>query len=165
LSFINDVIFEYGDINLSIQECALVSFNITEFKLNSSNTVNVNITTTTSAQYSMNFSVSVDSNLYEINIDDTGTTATIGGLVEIKVNNEGLFNLTVDSVYINNTLISLSNFVEDIYEIGAGDSIQFTITMADLEAIIGSVINGEILSILVRTEEGAEDIHDEIVTT
>ena len=167
LSFTNDVIFEYGDINLDLQECALVSFNTTGFKLNASNTVNVNITTTTSAQYSMNFSVFVDSDLYEINIDDTGTatTAIIDGYVTIKIDNIGLFNLTVDSVYINNTLISLSNFDEDIFEIGSGDSIEFTITMDDLVAIIGSVSSGDILSILVRTKEGAEDIHDEIVTT
>jgi hypothetical protein len=113
----------------------------------------------------MNFSVSVDSNLYEINIDDIGTTAIIDGYVKIKIDNIGMFNLTVDSVYINNTLISLSNFGVVNYEIGPGDSILFEITMVDLEAIIGSVSNGEILSILVRTEEGAEDIHDEIVTT
>ena len=165
LSFTNDVIFEYGDITLDIQECALVSFNITGLKLNSTNILNVNITTNTSAQYNMDFSVFVDSTLYEIDIDDTGTTATISGFVEIKVDNLGLFNLTVDSININGTYIPLINFTESIYEIEAGSSIQFTISMVDLESIIGSVGNGEILSIIVRTKEGAEDIHDEIVTT
>ena len=165
LSFTNDVIFEYGDITLDIQECALVSFNITGLALNSTNIVNVNITTNSSAQYNMDFPVFVDSTFYEINIDDTETTATIGGFVDIKIDNEGLFNLTVESIYINNTFISLSNFDVATYDIEAGDSIIFTISTDDLETIIGLVSNGEILNILVRTKEGAEDIHDEIVTT
>ncbi|MBY9010101.1 MAG: hypothetical protein KGD74_09580, partial [Candidatus Lokiarchaeota archaeon] len=164
LSFISDVIFEYGDINLDIQECALVSFNITGFKLNSSNIVNVNITTNTSAQYNMDFSVFVDSTLYDINIDDTGTTASNLGNVVIKIDNEGLFNLTVDSVYINNTLISLSS-LGTVYEIGAGNSILFTISMTNLEIILGPVDVDDILNILVRTKEGAEDMHDEIVAS
>jgi dolichyl-diphosphooligosaccharide--protein glycosyltransferase len=165
LSFTNDVNFDYGDISLDIQECALISFNITGLKLNSSNNVNVNVTTNTSAQYSMNFSVFVDSTLYEINIEDTGTIASNTGNVVIKIENIGFSNLTVDSVYINNTFISLSNFVENIYEIGAGNSNLFTISMIDLESIIGSVDVGERLNILVRTKEGAEDIHEEIVTS
>lgn len=165
LNFTSDVNFEYGNISLDLQECALVSFNITGLKLNSSNIVNVNITTNNSAQYSMNFSVFVDSTFYEININDTGTSASNTGNVVIKIENIGFYNLTVDSVYINNTFISLSNFVENIYEIGAGDSIQFTISMINLEIILGSVDVGEILNILVRTKEGAEDIHDEIVAS
>ncbi len=165
LSFTNDVIFEYGDITLDIQECALVSFNITGLALNSTDIVNVNITTNTSAQYDMDFSVFVDSTFYEINIDDTETLASNTGNVIIKIENTGLFNLTVDSVYINNTLISLNSFTETLYEIEAGSSIQFTISMIDLESIIGSVDVGEILNILVRTKEGAEDIHEEIVAS
>ncbi len=165
LSFTNDVIFEYGDITLDIQECALVSFNITGLKLNSTNIVNVNITTNTSAQYNMDFPVFLDSTLFEINIDDTGTFASNTGNVVIKIDNIGIYNLTVDSVYINNTLISLSNFIENIYEIEAGSSIQFTISMVNLESIIGSVDIGESLNILVRTKEGAEDIHEEIVAS
>ena len=163
LSFTNDVVFEYGDINLDIQECALVSFNITGLELNSTNIVNVNITTNTSAQYDMDFSVFVDSDLYEINIDDSvsNTFASITGNLEIKIDNVGLFNVTVDSVYINNTFISLSNFDEDIYDIETGNSIQFTIidVIDLLDSIFGSVVVGERLNILVRTKEGAEDVH------
>ena len=113
----------------------------------------------------MDFSVFVDSTLYEINIDDTETLASNTGNVIIKIDNTGLFNLTVDSVYINNTLISLNSFTETLYEIEAGSSIQFTISMIDLESIIGSVDVGEILNFLVRTKEGAEDIHEEIVAS
>jgi len=167
LSFTSDVIFEYGDITLDIQECALVSFNITGLKLNSTNIVNVNITTNTSAQYNMDFSVFVDSTFYEINIDDTGTFASNIGNVVIKIENKGLFNLTVDSVYINNTLISLSSFFEDLYEIEAGSSIQFTISMIDLESIMGGIdiVSDDILTIIVRTKEGAEDTHEETVAS
>jgi hypothetical protein len=59
----------------------------------------------------------------------------------------------------------LGNFIESNYEIGAGSSIQLTITMANLEIIMGSVDIGELLEILVRTKEGAEDIHEETVTS
>ena len=169
LSFVDDVNFEYGDITLDVQECALVSFDIPGFKLNSSNIVNVNITTNTTAQYSMNFSVSVDSDLYEINIDDSGlnTFASFTGNLVIKIDNVGLFNVTVDSVYINNTFISLSNFEEDIYDIEAGSSIQLTIidVIDLLESIFGSVVIGDRLNILVRTKEGAEVIHVEILAS
>ena len=163
LSFATDVNFDYGDITLDIQECALVTFNITGFMLNSSNIVNVNITTNTSAQYNLDFPAFVDSILYELNIDDTETIASNTGNVAIKIDNNGLYNLTIDSVFINNTFISLSNFVENIYEIETGFSIQFTISMLDLESIIGAVDVGESLNILVRSKEGAEYIHEEIV--
>jgi len=164
LSFASDVIFEYGDINLGIQECALVSFNITTLNLNSSNIVNVNITTNTSAQFNMDFSVFVDSSLYNASIDDAGTSATFGGSLEITINNDGLYNLTVDSININGTYIPLVNFTGSIHEIGVGSSVQFSIILTKLGDIIGPIGNGEILSIMVRTKEGAEIIHEEIVS-
>ncbi len=170
LSFASDVNFEFGDISLDIQECALVSFNITGLQLNSSNILNVNITTNTTAQVSMDFSASVDSQFYDINIDDVGTTASatpITGNVLITVENNGIFNVTVDSININGTYIPLVNFTESIYEIGTGSSIQFTISTDDLEIIMGSIdieINN-ILIIIVRTKEGAEDLHEETVAS
>jgi archaellum component FlaG (FlaF/FlaG flagellin family) len=164
LNFASDVNFEFGDISLGIQECALVSFNITGFQLNSSNILNVKVTTNTTAQFDMDFTTIVDSRLYNINIDDTGTTASNTGNVVITIENNGIFNVTIDSVYVNNTFISLGNFIETNFEIGAGSSIQLTIAMTDLEIIIGSVDLGELLKILVRTKEGAEDIHEETVT-
>jgi len=165
LSFASDVNFEFGDISLDIQECALVSFNITGLQLNSSNILNVNITTNTTAQFDMDFTTIVNSQLYNINIEDTGTTASDTLNVVITVENNGIFNVTIDSVYVNDTYISLGNFIESNYEIGAGSSIQLTITMANLEIIMGSVDIGELLEILVRTKEGAEDIHEETVTS
>jgi len=164
LSFDSDVNFEYGDKSLDIQECALVSFNITGLMLNASNIVNVNITTDTTAQVSMDFSASVDSRFYDINIDDAGTTATITTPrnIEITIENNGIFNVTVDSININGTYIPLVNFTESIYEIGAGSSIKFKISTDDLETIMGGITIGlnEILVIIVRTKEGAEDIHE-----
>ncbi len=167
LSFDSDVNFEYGDISLDVQECALVSFNITGLMLNASNIVNVNITTNTTAQFSMDFSASVDSRFYDINIDDIGTTASATQNVVITIENNGIFNVTVDSININGTYIPLANFTESIYEIGAGSSIKFTITTSDLESIMGGInieLN-EILIIIVRTKEGAEDTHEETVAS
>jgi hypothetical protein len=59
----------------------------------------------------------------------------------------------------------LVNFTESIYEIGAGSSIQFTISMEDLESILGvsDIVVNDILIIIVRTKEGAEDTHEETV--
>jgi len=167
LSFDSDVNFEYGDKSLDVQECALVSFNITGLMINASNIVNVNITTYTTAQFSMDFSASVDSQFYDISIDDIETTASTTQIVEIKIENNGIFNVTVDSININGTYIPLVNFTETIYEIGAGSSIKFTISTSDLEILMGG-INIElnmILIIIVRTKEGAEDIHEETVTS
>jgi len=165
LSFDSDVNFEYGDISLDVQECALVSFNITGLMLNASNIVNVNITTDTTAQFSMDFSASVDSQFYDINIDDIGTTASVTGNILITIENNGIFNVTVDSININGTYIPLVNFTESIHEIGAGDSIQFTISMEDLESIMDDIdiLINDILIIIVRTKEGAEDTHEETV--
>ncbi|GAH41602.1 unnamed protein product, partial [marine sediment metagenome] len=80
-----------------------------------------------------------------------------------------IFNVTVDSIFIeyllNGTYIPLVNFTESIYEIGAGSSIQFTISMEDLESILGvsDIVVNDILIIIVRTKEGAEDTHEETV--
>jgi len=163
LDFASDMNFEYGDISLDMQECALVSFNITGLQLNVSNILNVEITTNSSAQFDIDFTVTVNQQLYNIRIDDSGTTAFNFGNVVITIENNGLLNVTIDSVYVNNTFISLSEFVDPIYEIGAGSSIQLTIVMSILEGIIGNVDAGHTLEILVRTKEGAEDIHEEAV--
>jgi dolichyl-diphosphooligosaccharide--protein glycosyltransferase len=165
LDFASDVIFEYGDSTLDIQECALVSFNVTGLMLNASNILNVKVTTNTSAEFDVDLVVTVDSHLYNINIDDSGTIASNTGNVVISVENTGFFNVTLDAVYINNTFISLTEFIITSYTIGIDNSIQLTIAMTNLEAIIGAVNVGDTLEILVRTKEGAEDTHVETVTT
>ena len=165
LNFTTDVNFEYGDAILDIQECALVSFNTTGLMLNVSNILNVEVTTNTSAQFDLDFTVTVDSRFYNIEIDDPETTASATVNVEITVENNGIFNVTLDSVYVNNTYVALSNFIITNYTIGAGTSIQLTISMADLQTIIGPVSIGDTLVILVRTKEGAEDLHDETVSS
>jgi hypothetical protein len=163
LNFTSDMHFEYGDISLGVQECALVSFNITGLKLNSSNILNVEVTTNTSAQFDLDLTVTVDSRFYNILIDDSGTVAVDTGNVVIDVENHGYFNVTLDSVYVNNTFIALSNFIITNYIIGTDDPIQLTISMPNLESIIGPVAADETLVLLVRTKEGAEDIHEETV--
>jgi len=166
LSFASDMNFEFGDISLDIQECALVSFNITGLQLNSSNILNVDVTTNTTAQFDMDFTVFVDSQFYNVEIDDSGTEASDSANVVITIENTGIFNVTLDSVYVNGTLISLGNFIITNYTIEPGTSIQLTITMDTLDDILGyDVIIGETLEFLVRTEEGAEDIHEETVAS
>ena len=108
----------------------------------------------------INFKIKTE---YNINIDGVGTVAYDTGNVVIDIDNIGFLNVTLESVYVNNTFISLSNFAITNYVIGTGDSIQLTISMVDLESIIGAVFADETLVILVRTEEGAQDIHEEVV--
>ena len=163
LNFASDMNFEYGDISLDIQECALVSFNITGLQLNSSNILNAEITTNTTAQFDMDLTVTSDSRFYNINIDDSGTTVSDSANIVISIENTGIFNVTIDSVYVNNTFISLGNFIITNYTFEPGDSIQLTISMDDLDNIIGPVAIGETLEFIVRTKEGAEDIHIETV--
>ena len=164
ISIENDTNFIYGDIDLDFQECALISFNITNLEINASNTLNLKVTTNTTAVAYASLSSYVDSTRYNIQIDEDTSASNSGNLV-IKINNLGLLNVTVNSVYINGTYIPLSSFTETIYEIGAVDSIELTISMIDLEAIIGTIDQGDILVIIVRTVEGAEDVHEETVSS
>ena len=133
--------------------------------LNATNILNVKVTTNTSAEFDLDVIVTVDSHLYKIDIDDPGTIASNTGNVVIYIKNTGLFNVTLDAVYINNTFISLTEFIITSYTIGTSNPIQLTISMTNLEAIIGAVNVGDKLDILVRTKEGAEDTHVETVRT
>ena len=159
----NDTRFIVGDKILSPQECALISFNINGLKINESNLVNVNVTTNTTASATHQFTAIVNSTLYNIDIDDPQTTARDSQNLVITINNLGLKNVTVDSVYVNNTFIGLSHFTENIYTIIPTGFIQLTISMNDLESLIGTVNVGDKLRILVITREGAQDLHEETV--
>ena len=165
LNVSSDVEFLAGNRFLNLQDCALISFNITGFNINSTNQIDIDISTNTSAVAAYSFTAKVDPYYYSIDIDDTETTARDPpSNLEIRIDNEGVLNVTVDSVYINGTYISLNAFLEDVYEIGAGGFIELTISMQDLiDNYIGPVSVNDELEILVRTVEGAEDTHIETI--
>ncbi|MHA1725233.1 MAG: hypothetical protein ACTSXH_10390, partial [Promethearchaeota archaeon] len=117
----------------------------------------------TTASATHQFTAIVNSTLYNIDIDDPQTTARDSQNLVITINNLGLKNVTVDSVYINNTFIGLSHFTENIYTIIPAGSIQLTISMNDLESLIGTINVGDKLRILVITREGTQDLHEETV--
>ncbi|MBA7698762.1 hypothetical protein ES703_107444 [subsurface metagenome] len=93
--------------------------------------------------------------------------------------NTGVFNVTIESVYVNDTYIPLSQLYAyfndtwvpltssniEAFEIGAGNSMELTILVNELESITGLTISeDDELVITIRTKEGAEIIHEEIVT-
>jgi len=165
-TLVSNIKYVYGDASLDIQECTILTFDIPGLKINESNDVLVNVTTTNLSVYAITtLNAYVDSAYYNITIDDDGTSAidTVGGDLTILINNEGIRNVTIDSVYVNNTFIPLTNFTETIFEIGTGESLELTISINDLEFWLGVINVDDILEIIVRTEEGAEDIHEEIV--
>ncbi|MFX0031929.1 MAG: STT3 domain-containing protein [Promethearchaeota archaeon] len=172
LSFETDVNFLYGDIDLDFQECALISFNVSDFKINATNTIKIKVTTNTSAVSSTIFNAYVDSTLYNIDIDDTPTYADRGlDEVIIQIINNGLKNVTIDSIYINNTYIPLASFTfitGSSFEVeNSGGFITLSISLTDIETFlglgVGTVAVGDKLILLTRSEEGAEDTHQEIV--
>jgi len=163
LNVSTEVKFLSGSEFLDLQDCALLSFNISGFNINATNQINLNITTNSTATAYYEFSAVVDSFYHNIEIDSTETIARDTFNVEIRVNNIGNLNVTVDSIYINGTYIPLGAFIEEIYEIGLGDFVEFTISMANLETYIGPVNVNDELEILIRTVEGAEDTHLETV--
>jgi hypothetical protein len=139
LNVSTDVTFLSGNEFLDLQECALLSFNISGFNINATNLMNITITTNTTATAYNEFTAIVDPYYYNIEIDDTETIARDTFNVEIRVDNVGELNVTVDSIYINGTYIPIGAFIEDIYEIGSGAFVEFTISMTDLESYIGPV--------------------------
>ncbi len=163
-TLVSNLEYLYGDGSLDIQECSIVKFDITGLKINKSNEVLVNVTTTNPSIFTtITLNAYVDSAYYNIIIDDVGTSAINPGDLTILIENMGLLNVTLASVYINNTYFSLDAFNKLSIEIGSGDSLELTIDMSDVIDKIPTVSDGASLEILVRTEEGAEDTHEEIV--
>ena len=160
LSIDNDTIFKFGDKVLGIQDCALISFNISDFNLNATNTLSVEVITNTTATDMIDLTATVNSELYNIEINNPGTVARDLSNVNIEIKNIGSLNVTLDAVYINGTLISFPE-IGDV--IASDGSLVLTISMANLESKIGIVNVGNKLEILVRTKEGAEDTHLETV--
>ncbi|MFX1435599.1 MAG: STT3 domain-containing protein [Promethearchaeota archaeon] len=165
-TLVNNTEYIYGDSSLDMQECAIITFDIPGLKINKSDECIIRVTTTELVETNETLNAVVNSNYYDININDGGTSAFDLGSLTILIENDGFFNVTVDSVYINNTYFSISAFSSDNgYEIAAGGSLELTISIATIESNpeIGIINVNDILEILVRTIEGAEDIHLEIV--
>jgi dolichyl-diphosphooligosaccharide--protein glycosyltransferase len=168
-SNVNEVEFLYGDSSLDVQECALISFDLPGFQINKSNEVIVRVTTNTTAEYETTFYAIVDSEFYAITVDPSSRIDNSDNKVTIKIVNNGKLNVTLDSIYINETYISPSEFnfeVGDSFEIGnLGGSITITMTITKLKSLIGiDPLNiGDKLIILARTVEGAEDTQEALV--
>ncbi|MFW9969408.1 MAG: STT3 domain-containing protein [Candidatus Odinarchaeota archaeon] len=163
-TLVSNIEYIYGDSSLGIQECAVITFNIPSLKINKSDECIIRVTTTSLVETNATFNAAVDSNYYKINIDDPGTSAVDSGALTILIKNDGIFNVTVDSVYINGTYFSLDSFSSNNgFEIASSGSLQLTIDMAIVESKLGIINVNDILEILVRTIEGAEDIHQETV--
>ncbi|UCC19694.1 MAG: hypothetical protein JSV62_00005, partial [Promethearchaeota archaeon] len=166
----SEIEFIYGDSSLDVQECALISFDIPTFKINKSDDILVNITTTTAAEYVTILEAIVETEFYDITIDPTITRIDLSeNEVRIKIINNGLLNVTIDSIYINGTYIPLSNFTFEegtSFEIGSlGGSITITMLVDDLETLIEvDPLNvDDKLVILARSIEGAENTIEELV--
>jgi len=163
-TLVSNMEYKYGDSSLAMQECAIITFDIPGLTINKSDECLVRVTTTSMVETIETFNAFVDSAYYDININDAGTSAFDSGILTILVKNDGVFNVTLDSVYINNTYFSINAFSSDNgYEIAGGDSVELTISIAIIESKFGIINVDDILEILVRTLEGAEDIHEETV--
>ncbi|MFX1274925.1 MAG: STT3 domain-containing protein [Promethearchaeota archaeon] len=155
-----EVLFISGNDTLGIQECAFVSLNLTALEINITDDIYVDIYTSEPSAniYNYNFKAvdnpPVGPTYYNISIDETNTQR-VSGNVEIAVDNLGLLNITINSVFINDTYIPLINFTNTNFEIGAGLSFTLIIEEAILSNFIGG--SGDYIDILVRTKEGAED--------
>ncbi len=167
LSIANDVNvnFVFGDIDLDVQECALISFDFNNLGLqvNKSNDVIIKANTTSGIEKIVVFTARENSpndpNYYDIEINETNTIVVDSDL-QIRIDNLGKTLVTLDSVYINDTYVSLSNFPVN-FDIGIKGSLDLTISLTDLGIILGfSVLDNDKLKILVITKEGAEDLVD-----
>ncbi|MFX0029161.1 MAG: STT3 domain-containing protein, partial [Candidatus Hermodarchaeota archaeon] len=168
----------YGSSSLDIQECAIVSFDIPNLKINNSNEMIVNVTTTSTAETVSILNAFVDPTYYNIAIDDDNTIVDNSRNMTLVFYNNGYSNVTIESVYVNDTYVPLSNLYTyfsnswvplissnlQAFEVGIGDSMQLTIRVSDLELITFLSIDvDDELVILIRMKEGAEIYHEEIV--
>ncbi|MFX1575186.1 MAG: STT3 domain-containing protein [Promethearchaeota archaeon] len=164
-----NVEYLYGNDTLDIQECAIVSFDIPDLKINESNAVTVNVTTSSPIAKAIDTLYGyVDPKYYNITIINSGTTAFEDGNLTILIKNQGQFDVNIDAVYINSSTygsyISLDSFFETSFNITAGSSFQLTLSRTTLQDKLGKTLTtGDKLEILVRTKEGAEFTHIETV--
>ena len=160
LSVDTDVNFEFGDKTLEMQECALMSFDIPGFKINESNSLSVLVNTTIGVTSVIDLSAIVNSELYNVEVVGSETTALYGDSLTIEISNIGMLNVTLDSVYINDTLVDFAEYGDII---AFDDQLELLLDWGDLVLLVGTVNVGDKLEILVRTKEGAEDTHLETV--
>jgi len=170
ISIDNDATFLYGDKFLDVQECALISFDIPDLKINKSDSIIVNITTNTTVgvlkTYKALENLPQNPNYYDIEIDMQGADASQAinnGDLTLKIDNEGRTPVTIDSVSINNTYVDINNFSEPPYIISLGGSIEITLTNFEIYVPL-TIISGSKINIWVYTNEGAEDAEIIIVT-
>ncbi len=161
----NEIKFLYGDASLDNQEVALISFDIPGFQINKSDEVIVKITTNTTAEYETIFNAIVDSEFYSITVDPSSVIDDSDNRITIKIVNNGVLNVTLHSIYINETYIPLSSFT---FQVGSSFEIDnlggfITIYLNNLESFIGPITPGAKFIILARTLEGAEDTQEEVV--
>lgn len=156
---IDNVAFNYNDKTLDLQEVAIFSFNSNQLKINKSNVVEINVTTESGVSIKKFITAEVNpinfTNKYSLEILSSSSADASDDLLTLNLKNIGNYTLTIDAVYVNNTYISWNNITigagEDEY-IDAGEEVTLTIILTGLN-------ENDILELLVRTEEGAEDIH------
>ncbi|MHA2196610.1 MAG: hypothetical protein ACXABO_13570 [Promethearchaeota archaeon] len=177
-TLVSNVTYLYGNPTLNVQEVAVLSFHIPDLKINVTNDMIVNITTTSTAEAGKILQAYVDPGFYNITIDDSITKISKSGNMTVLFTNYGRQNVTIESIYINGTYIPLANFYAffnnsyvkltsthtQAFEIGIEDSMRLTRRVIDLELIYGPINVDDKLEILIRTEQGAEIIHEEVVT-
>ncbi|MFX1399201.1 MAG: STT3 domain-containing protein [Promethearchaeota archaeon] len=156
-SLVEGVEFVYGDENLTLQECAVLQFNVNGTFLDLSKTSYIEIEIGTTTMASDNTVLPVN---YNIEIDEAASNATVGGNLNVVVNNLGLENVTINALYVNGTNIALSNFTVNFEIEQLTGNVTLTMDLNDLaNALDVSIIVGTKLEILVRTEENAEDYY------
>jgi hypothetical protein len=111
-------------------------------------------------------------------IDNDATYVDNSANMTLLFSNTGNFNVTIESVYVNDTYVPLSNLFTyfnntwvrltgtniEAFDINTGDTMELTINTNDLELVTGLTINpDDELVIIIRTEEGAEIVHEEFV--
>jgi dolichyl-diphosphooligosaccharide--protein glycosyltransferase len=178
-TLVSNISYVYGSPSLDLQECAIVTFDVPLLQINQSNEVIINVTTTTTANTSKILEAYVDPVYYDLRIDDLGTSAYPSANMTLLFTNYGQQNVTLDSVYINNTYIPLENLYAnykstwvpltstniEAFEIGVGNSMELTMRInPELTTLLGvGIATDDELVILIRVEEGAEISHIEIV--
>jgi dolichyl-diphosphooligosaccharide--protein glycosyltransferase len=158
--------FISGSPTVGIQEVALISFNIPSIKINLTNQIKINVTLSIPSIFTVKiFNATLNPEYYNIAINSAGTKAERDADLIVDILNLGLYNVTVDSVYLNNKLIPLWVFSQTSFQILTDESLSLSVDMDDLIPYTGPINIGSNLEILVRTSQGAEIIHEEVVIT